>query len=346
MAAPGRQAPQPLSQRLRDRPQAFEFLQALLLLERERPDATPLGQGSSPDDEALRLRGPLTPTFAASQVERLEEKPGQPPVLSTAVFGLGGPDGPLPYAYQEWLQQRARHKDHAPAEFLDLFQNRLLAQLYRVLGRHRLALGFQPPEQAPMHPPLLALAGLLPRSLQQRMNLPDAAITARAALFNGPRRSLAGFAVLVRHQFGVAVDYEAYQGAWREIPPASRSRLQRGGRNLGLGRDAIAGTRVWDEHAGIRLTLGPLGTEQANAYLPGGEQHRRLADLAGLYLGPDLDCHLRLLVRPGAPLRLDRQQPPRLRWSGGLHLAATSALQRIDTHLRHSDAGLPSKETP
>jgi type VI secretion system protein ImpH len=334
MAATGRQAPKPLSQRLREKPQAFEFLQALLLLERERPDATPLGQGSSPDDEALRLRGPLTPTFSASQVERLEEQPGQTPVLSTAVFGLGGPDGPLPYAYQEWLQQRARHKDHGPAEFLDLFHNRLLAQLYRVLGRHRLALGFLPPEQAPVHPSLLALAGLLPRRLQQRMDLPDAAVTARAALFNGPRRSLAGLAILVRHQFDVAVDYEAYQGAWRAIPPASRSRLQRGGRNLGLGCDAIAGTRVWDEHAGIRLTLGPLSTEQANAYLPGGALHQRLADLTGLYLGPDLDCHLRLLVRPGAPLCLNRRQPPRLRWSGGLHLAAGSTLQRIDTRLR------------
>ncbi|WAJ39830.1 type VI secretion system baseplate subunit TssG [Pseudomonas sp. GOM7] len=337
MAAPGRQAAEPLSQRLRQNPQAFEFLQALLLLERERPDATPLGLGSSPEAEAVRLRGPLTPTFAASQVTRLEEPSGEPLTLSTAVFGLGGPDGPLPYAYQEWLQQRARLKDHAPADFLDLFHNRLLAQLYRVLGRHRLALGFQRPEQAPARHLLQALSGLLPRGLQGRMALPDTAITTRTALLHGPRRSLAGFAVLVRHQFGVTVDYDAYQGAWREIPPASRSRLQRGGRNLGLGRNAVAGTRVWDEHAGIRLTLGPLAAEQASAYLPGGEQHERLADLASFYLGPDTDCHLRLLVRPGNPLRLDRQQPPRLRWSGGLQRAGATTLQRIDTRLRHKE---------
>ena len=61
------------------------------------------------------------------------------------------------------------------------------------------------------------------------------------------------------------------------------------------------------------------------------------AIIAGLYLGPDMDCHLRLLVRPGAPLRLDRRQPPRLRWSGGLHLAAGSSLQRIDTRLRFKE---------
>ncbi|WP_324272453.1 type VI secretion system baseplate subunit TssG, partial [Pseudomonas aeruginosa] len=55
----------------------------------------------------LRLRGPLLPLFASSEVESLLDDPQQP-VLSTPVFGLGGPDGPLPYAYQEWLQQRAR----------------------------------------------------------------------------------------------------------------------------------------------------------------------------------------------------------------------------------------------
>ncbi|WP_271407776.1 type VI secretion system baseplate subunit TssG [Pseudomonas sp. Q1-7] len=336
MAATGRNAALPLSRRLRDAPQAFELLQALLLLERERPGADPLGQGSAPQAEALRLRGPLTPTFAASQVERLEEAPGQPPTLTTPVFGLGGPDGPLPYAYQEWLQQRARQKDHAPAEFLDLFQHRLLSLLYRVLGKHRLALGFRAPADSPAHDQLLAFCGLLPNALQHRLALPDAAVTARAALFAGGRRSLAGFAALVRHQFNVQVRHDAYQGGWRDIPPPSRSLLQRKGRNLRLGRDAIAGTRVWDEHAGIRLTLGPLDNRRAADFLPDGHEHARLASLAALYFGPDLDCALRLLVRPGPPLSLERNQPPRLRWSGGLHVRGEQ-LQQIDTRLRQTE---------
>jgi type VI secretion system protein ImpH len=336
MAATGRHAPLPLSRQLRDRPQSFELLQALLLLERERPDSEPLGRGSAPQGEALRLRGPLTPTFAASQVERLDESPGEPPTLTTPVFGLGGPDGPLPYAYQEWLQQRARQKDHAPAEFLDLFQHRLLSLLYRVLGKHRLALGFRAPADSPVQAQLLALCGLLPEALRNRLALPDSALTARSALFAGGRRSLAGFAVLVRQQFAVATRYEAYQGGWRDIPPASRSRLQRGGRNLGLGRDAVAGTRVWDEHAGIRLILGPLDDERAGELLPGGRDHARLASLAAFYFGPDLDCTLSLLVNPGPALRLDRSQPPRLNWSGALQLRGDSPL-RIDTRLQQRE---------
>lgn len=217
MATPGRLAALPLSQRLRRTPQRFELLQALLLLERERPQALPLGTGNAPRAEALRLRGPLLPLFASSEVESLLDDPQQP-VLSTPVFGLGGPDGPLPYAYQEWLQQRARQKDHAPAEFLDLFQHRLLSLLYRVLRKHRVALGFAVPAATPVQAQLRALSGLLPKALQERLALPDSAVLARTALFAGGRRSLAGFAGLVRQHFGVEARLDAYQGAWKEIP--------------------------------------------------------------------------------------------------------------------------------
>lgn len=337
MAAARRNAALPLSERLRREPQAFELLQALLLLERERPQATPLGSGSVPGAEALRLRGPLTPLFAASQVQSLEDGDDGRPLLSTPVFGLGGPDGPLPYAYQEWLQQQARQKDHAPAEFLDLFQHRLLSLLCRTLRKHRIALGFDAPQSTPVHDQLRAFAGLLPQGLRERQALPDAAILARSTLFAGGRRSLAGFAAIVRHHFRLPVRAEAYQGAWRPIPTASRSVLGHGRRNLRLGRDAVAGTRVWDEHAGIRLILGPLEPEQAEPFLPGGAAHRQLAGLAALYFGPDLDCALRLLVKGARPLTLDRRAPPRLNWNGGLRRQADSGIRRLDTRLHHTE---------
>ncbi|WP_095194993.1 type VI secretion system baseplate subunit TssG [Pseudomonas sp. Irchel 3A7] len=336
MATPSRHAPVALSlsQRLRRDPQAFELLQALLLLEREHPQAATLGNGSAPQAEALRLRGPLTPLFAASQVESLSETPGAPPVLCTPVFGLGGPDGPLPYAYQEWLQQRAKARDHAPAEFLDLFQHRLLSLLYKVMRKHRIAVGFTPPGASPVHAQLRALTGLLPKALQERQAIADSAVLACSALYADGRRSLAGFAAIVREQFELPVQLGAYEGAWREIPPASRSRLQPGGRNLQLGRSAVAGTRVWDEHAGIRLTLGPLSPAQAARFLPNGEAHPPLASLSALYFGPDLDITLVLLVRGAGPLKLGRDAAPLLGWNGGLHRQSSLAVQRIETRLR------------
>ncbi|MGY4533149.1 type VI secretion system protein ImpH [Pseudomonas sp. TE3786] len=334
MATRSRPAPRPLSEHLRAEPQAFELLQALLVLEREQPRATSLGCGTSPAAEAVRLRGPLTPLFAASQVESLLSDEDGKTQLTTPVFGLGGPDGPLPYAYQEWLQQRARLKDHAPAAFLDLFQHRLLSLLYRVLRKHRIALGFGVPNASPVQAQLRAFTGLLPKTLQERQALSDSAILSRSALFIGGRRSLAGFSTLVRQHFAQPVQASAYAGAWRSIPAASRSRLGRGGRNLKLGHDAVAGSRVWDEHAGISLTLGPLEPHQASGLLPGGEAHSQLASLASFYFGPDLDCTLRLLVKGAAPLSLNRQDAPRLSWNTGLQVQASGATHLIETRLQ------------
>ncbi|MDH1263703.1 type VI secretion system baseplate subunit TssG [Pseudomonas sp. GD03944] len=338
MATTSRNAARTLSARLRHEPQAFELLQALLVLEREQPRATSLGCGTSPQAEAIHLRGPLTPLFAASQVENLVIEEDGKARLTTPVFGLGGPDGPLPYAYQEWLQQRARAKDHAPAAFLDLFQHRLLSILYRVLRKHRIALGFTVPNASPVQDQLRALTGLLPKTLQERQALSDSAVLSRSVLFMGGRRSLAGFTTLVRQHFGQPIQASAYEGAWRSIPPASRSRLGRGARNLTLGRTAIAGTQVWDEHAGIRLTLGPLEHEQATRFLPDGEAHLQLASLASFYFGPDMDCSLSLLVKGAEPLSLTRGGAPRLRWNTGLQTHTSDGTYRIDTRLRTAEA--------
>lgn len=333
MASPGRRTPVAVGQRLCDEPQAFELLQALLLLERAQPNATPLGQGIDPRREAVRLRGPLTPFFSASQVALLEYPAQAQPILSTPVFGLGGPDGPLPYAYQEWLQQRARLKDHGPAEFLDLFQHRLLSLLYQILRKYRVAIGFVPPEQSPVQDQLRALTGLLPRPLQERQAIPDGLIFARTGLFAGARRSLAGFETIVRHHFAVTVRLEQFQGAWREIPVASRSCLGRPGRNLQLGVSAVAGKRVWDEHAGVRIVLGPLNAQRYPAFLPDGTTHGQLAALAAFYFGPDLDCSLRLLVSETSGLTLSRQAPPRAAWNSWLEREPKRRLRHIDTRL-------------
>ncbi|MCU1735444.1 MULTISPECIES: type VI secretion system baseplate subunit TssG [unclassified Pseudomonas] len=319
MEPASRHAAVPLSETLRARPEGFELLQALLILEHENQKATSLGRGSVPQNEAVRLRGPLTPAFPASQIEKISHDAHDPrPILSTPIFGLGGPDGPLPYAFQEWLQQRALERDHAPAEFLDLFQHRLLSLLYRTLRKHRVALGFAEARDTPVQQQLRALAGLLPAGLQDRQKLPDAALLARTALITGGRRSLAGFASIVRHHFNLPLRVEGHDGAWCDIPPASRSVLKRGGRNLQLGRTAIAGKRMWDEHAGIRLHIGPLSAEQAKPLLPGGDTHHQLADLAALYFGPDLDCALTLLIDGARPMFLMNDNRPRLNWNNGL----------------------------
>ena len=326
MAAGQRPRPGSLGERLRQAPQSFELLQALLVLEQERPSSTSLACGNDPRHEVVRLRGPLTPVFAPSQISRISytEEEGGPPqlVLHTPVFGLGGPDGPLPYAYQEWLQQRARDKDEATAEFLDLFQHRLLSLLYRVQRKHRLALPFCEPAQSPVYRQLLALNGLTPAREQAQSR----AVVARTALFANRRRSLAGLHNLISQRFGLNTRIEGFQGAWRTIPGASQSVLGRGPSPPKLGRGALIGRHVWDQHAGIRITLGPLDSDQVRGFLPEGADHRALGQLVAFYLDAQLACSLRLLLKETAPLQLQRQPDSAVRLGWGSWLKRVNGL--------------------
>lgn len=329
MAAMDRKRPAALAALLEATPQRFELTQALLLLERLRPGALPLGQGDDPRREAVRIKGPLTPGFAANQIDELELDAEHRPVLHTPVFGLGGPDGPLPYAYQEWLQQRSRIKDSAPAEFLDLFQHRLLSLLYRIDLHLRPAVGFQPPEQSPLQLPLKALVGLAPAALQGRQRLADSAFTARVALFGNSRRSLAGFINLVRQHFRVPAQAQPFVGAWKPLPAANRSQLARGGSNLCLGRDALLGTHIWDDQAGVQLELGPLAAIQGEAFLPGGARHTELVALWVCYFGTELGCRLHLHLRGAQPMVLARQAAPR--FGRGARLLRAAAAELLHT---------------
>ncbi|GAB7528385.1 type VI secretion system baseplate subunit TssG [Pseudomonas sp. 3A(2025)] len=315
---------------LRHVPQRFELLQALQILEREQPQLPPLGSSNDPQQEVVRLRGPLLPVFSASQITSLRLIPRllgplapvrapllahnrhRPPrmTLHTPVFGLGGPDGPLPYAYQEWLQQRARVKDRGTMAFLDLFQHRLLSLLYRVQLKQRIALPYKPCEKSPVYQQLQALCGLTRQPPGMPPVVPEKALISRTGLLANGRRSLAGLQSLLGHHFDVRVRIEGFQGGWRDIPDAKQTVLGQAGRNQTLGRSALCGTRAWDQQRGIRLNIGPLEPERVDSFMPHGDAHRELAALVRYYLGADLHCSLRVYLQRSERLHLGRLHGP------------------------------------
>jgi type VI secretion system protein ImpH len=356
MAADDGQPARSLTQRLFDEPHAFEFTQAVRLLELLRPHAQPLGTGLDPAAEAMALSGNLSPAFPASALGPLRRglprslafppevsaEHAEPPQLQVNAFALGGPNGPLPGAWQEWLQDRLRRKDRSPAAFLDIFQHRLLALLYRAQRKYRSAEPLPATAQRSADVVLRALTGnasatslawesrLTPASHAPPEPLDMRAVLARTGLFANRRRSLAGFDVMVLHHFRVHVRSTPFAGGWRTLPAASRTAIGSGGRNRRLGQDAVAGTRIWDEHQGIRVRLGPLRREQYASLLPGAPAHEALHALAAEWFGAELRVHLELQLSAGElpRARLSRQAPLRLGWTAWAG-AAESAPARL-----------------
>jgi type VI secretion system protein ImpH len=354
MAADDGQPAHTLAQRLYAQPHAFEFAQAVRLLELLRPGTTPIGTGLDPRREALMLSGTLSPAFPASALgplrERaphslaLEDEEGADPLpqLQVNAFALGGPNGPLPGAWQEWIQDRLRRKDTSALAFLDLFQHRLLALLYRAQRKYRSADPHPVFSQRAVDPVLRALTGLAWHRDDEAPTAPGQAsddsaalraVLARTGMFANRRRSLAGFDVLLRHHFGIDARSTPFAGGWRSVPPASRTTIGHAGRNRTLGAGAIVGTRVWDEHRGIRVTIGPLARAQYEAFLPGGGSHGALRALSDAWFGTELFVHVELRLAAGqlAPARLSRTATPRLGWTAwaGAGDSAPARLTRL-----------------
>lgn len=301
-----------LSARLMRAPFRFEVRQAVRLLEQIafrraragdvlRAGPVPLGVGSDPRHEAIRLRGSFTDRFPPSDIEALDQDDrDERPALTVTFFGLGGARGPLPPPLSARVVARARAHDDAGRDFLDIFNHRLLSLFLRHWWLFHPALQDPDEPDAPSRMPLLALLGLatLPRegaaSAARRLPRLMQSLVAATGLLNQRPVSAHALQRLLEGHFGLRVGMVPLQGRWLALAKDQVTRLGRSGT---LGRDAVLGRRVWDQQAGLGIEIGPMDLPRFLSLLPGGPGHDDLVGLVGFALGGVFDVDLRLVLR-------------------------------------------------
>src|SRR6516162_1108012 len=84
---------------------AFDFFQAVRVLERAYPKRQRVGRPVLPRDEVVRFRAHLSLNFPPSSIYELEKSKGRdlPPQMTVTFLGLTGPSGVLPRHYTEML---------------------------------------------------------------------------------------------------------------------------------------------------------------------------------------------------------------------------------------------------
>lgn len=300
-----------------DEPYAFDFFQAVHLLQVWSRSANP-PNGVQPAADAVRFRASFSLSSAPSEILALQaSSSGAPPEMTVAFLGTGGVDGPLPTSFTEAILERLKHHDDAAAAFLDIFHHRLIALRYRMQQLHSPALTSVPPEQTAMARYLFSVMGLGLESVSTQVTAP-AALMRYAGLLATQPRSAQGLAVLLSDYFQMPVHVEQFVGEWCALQPDQQASLGRSGQNNRIGQTAIIGSRVWIQDAGIQLRIGPLDFYALAGFLPDGKAHRTLAELVRIYAGTTVTVGLRLVIQP-QDVQPTRLGVSRLGWTSWLH---------------------------
>ncbi|HEY8504830.1 MAG TPA: type VI secretion system baseplate subunit TssG [Gemmataceae bacterium] len=317
-----------MAKRLFEESYAFDFFQAVRLLERIYPERRAIGLVAPPREEVVRLRAHLSMVFPPSQIYELEP-PGEDrpqPLMTVAFMGLYGPSGVLPTHYTQMLLDL--HRDvkgperRALRDWLDLFNHRIISLFYRAWEKYRFYIPFERGEPRRAEPDafteaLYCLLGMGSRPSRNRLRvavpardpeeperrlarIDDLALFYYAGILTQRPRNAVNLRTLVADYFGLPVTIEQFRGQWLKLEPSSQTCL---GATGVLGVDAVAGSRVWEVQSKFRVRLGPLTYRQFEHFLPdrAPAPPRKaiflLAKLVRYFVGPELDFDVQLVLR-------------------------------------------------
>lgn len=311
--------------RLAEAPHEADFYQTLRRLECLFESKPRWGHARKPADEAVRFGQEPDLSFAPAPLASFSTKDGRPR-LQVRLFGLLGPNGPLPLHITEYARERLRqHGDPTLSRFLDIFHHRFLTLFYRAWAQAQPHVNHDRPDEDRFAAYIGAFIGLAPDAFRQRDALPDLAKFFHAGALVRHTRNAEGLRAILQHFCRVPVRIEEFVGHWMALEPRERTYLSREGATLGRG--AVAGAQIWDRQFKFRLHVGPLTIGQYDAFLPGGSLIQKLVDWVRLYLCFELEWDVRLVLRRDEvpPLRLGASG--RLGWTTwlGSRQAATDA---------------------
>lgn len=294
MAGDGRQSQPGLGA---PQPEDMDFF--ALLRQLETASGARFGRGARPDEEPARLGQDVRLSFATRDV--LAMRPAtddRPAEVRVAVFGLTGPEGPLPLHLTRWLFERlgqrwyagdrdAATRDTSFLDLLNLVQHRMIGFFYRAWADNRPEVHAGRPGGGWLGAMLRALAGPGPEPLD-RVRLGQT--TALAHQVRGPER----LADLLAAATGAPIRITEFVGAWSTIPARHQTRLGRA--HSGLGRGATLGPRIFGRQNRIEVRVGPVPLADYDAFMPGGERLAALRLAVLDALGDTLDVDMRLIL--------------------------------------------------
>ncbi|MGR3723425.1 type VI secretion system baseplate subunit TssG [Abyssibius alkaniclasticus] len=316
MASDEREAPGAVSpvSRLGEHPEHYHVFQALRLIEAAYGDSPRLGRSTRPKQDPVRLKQRVDMAFAPSTITKFRPRAGKngaPGEVVQLMFGMFGPNGPLPLHLTEYTRNRVHsHRDPTMSAFADIFHHRMLSLLYRAYASASPAASFdRHGEDDPFADMVASLVGLKGRSFDGRDEMPDLAKLRYAGRLAQGAKNEEGLVALVAGYFGTPARLETFIGCWLELDRQDTWQLGDARNPARLGQTCSLGSKVWTRHAKFRFAIGPVSLADYKRLLPDGTSLGRLRALVRNYLGDTYDWDVNLILKKGEaePLKLGEQ---------------------------------------
>lgn len=313
-----------LNDRLFDEPYAFEFFQAVRLLEKIYPERRPVGGEALPAEEVVRFRSRIALDFPPSEIHEInktidEFSEAERVEMMVNFMGMIGVSGVLPVHYTELAMDRIRHRDRTLWAFLDIFTHRAVSMFFRAWSKYRFPIGYERGNDD-FTAYLFDFVGLGSKGLRGRMHLEDESLLPYGGLIAQRPHSVNALANILSDYFGARAMIAQFFGQW--LPLGAEDITKLGAENSGLGTSAIIGTQVWDQQSKFRVRLGPLTFKKFEAFLPNGSAHKALRSIVKFIVGLEFDFDVQLLLAakqvPGTILTTRAVRRPMLGWTSWL----------------------------
>jgi len=303
----------PVIDELLKRPYAFDFFQAVRLLECRRPDLRRVGFSISPSEDAVRFWQNPSLRFAPSAIEAVRvDGAGTVPRMAVNFFGLFGPNAPMPPHVTEYaLERELHHHDPTITAFFNLFHHRLLSLFYRAWAANQKVVDldrFSHEEEddddgdIPTKPLGYAfyigsLFGIGMKSLRERDAVPDMAKLFFSGRLACQTRNAEGLEAILKAYFHIPAEVQPFAGRWLHLPGDSLCQLGESPESGSLGVNAIAGSRFWDCQLSFRMKFGPMSLADYERMLPRGDAFERLKYWVLNYCGEHFFWDVQLVLK-------------------------------------------------
>src|ERR1700674_4437484 len=211
---------------LAESPYRYDFYQTLRRLECLYDPKPRWGEALRPVDEPVRLGQDPDLSFAPAPLASSEAHDGEIPRLQVRLFGLFGPNGPLPIHLTEYAHARLHHAgDPTFSRFLDIFHHRFLALFYRAWAQAQPHVNRDRPKADRFTVYVGAFIGMASMASRERDALPDLAKFFHVGTLIRQVRNTEGLTHILQHFFRVPVQIEEFVGHWLSLSTDERTSL-------------------------------------------------------------------------------------------------------------------------